>query len=67
MSSVFYKETPEGMERAVVENCGNSNYTIEYFSFDGRSIGKESYSNQPLQFVEAKAEDWALGYSFIKG
>ena len=65
--SIFYKETPEGMERAVVKKVSSATYVIEYFSFDGAPIGSETYVNQPLQFVEAKAEDWALGYNFIKG
>ena len=67
MISVFYKETPAGMERAVVEKVSSNQFKIDYFAFDGRPIGSETFTNQPLQFVETKAEDWALGYSFIKG
>ena len=65
--STFYKETPEGMERAVVNKISPTQFKIEYYSFDGAQIGSETFQNQSIQFVEAKAEDWALGYNFIKG
>lgn len=67
MTSVFYKETPEGMERAEIVQTNNQSFTIKYFAFDGAPLSEETITGKTLEFVESKAEDWALGYSYIKG